>query len=146
MSKNFSSSAHFTTNWLIPSPESSDSSNFNTTGSLQNNPFNVSTSLVRVALIKIVCTPFGIALATFCRSSSYPYDRTKSASSMTRCARWSRERAEVLILRDARAGVAITMSGKSARRDLCTASETLCVMLTARMSFAQKEENDSTAL
>lgn len=50
------------------------------------------------------------------------------------------------MLSDARAGVAITISGESARRDLCTASETLCVILTARISFAQNEENDSTAL
>jgi hypothetical protein len=52
----------------------------------------------------------------------------------------------VLMFRDARAGVAITMSGESARRERWTASETFCVRLTARISLAQKEENDSTAL
>jgi len=58
----------------------------------------------------------------------------------------SRERAELLRLTEARAGVAMTMSGESASRDRRTASETFWVRLTARTSFAQKTENDSTAL
>jgi hypothetical protein len=58
---------------------------------------------------------------------------------MTRWARLSREREEVLRLSAALAGVVTTMSGQSARRDLWTASETFCVRLTARTTLAQKE-------
>ena len=65
---------------------------------------------------------------------------------MTRCARFSGDREEVFKFSAARAGVAMTISGESARSDRWTASETLCVRLTARISFAQKEEKDSTAL
>ena len=39
---------------------------------------------------------------------------------------------------------AMTRSGESARRDRWTASETFCVRLTARISFVQNAENDST--
>jgi hypothetical protein len=46
----------------------------------------------------------------------------------------------------ARAGVAMTISGKSARRERWTASETFCVRLTAPISFAQKAAKLSTAL
>ena len=52
----------------------------------------------------------------------------------------------MLRLTDARAGVAITMSGESARRDLWTASETFWVMLTARISFVQNAEKASAVL
>ncbi len=41
--------------------------------------------------------------------------------------------------------MAITISGESARRDRCTASDTFWVRLTARISFAQNAENDSAA-
>jgi hypothetical protein len=47
-------SAYLTTNWLTPAPWSSLSSSLSTTGLRQNNPFKVSTSAVRVALIKNV--------------------------------------------------------------------------------------------
>jgi len=40
----------------------------------------------------------------------------------------------------------MTISGESARRDLWTASETRWVRFMARISFAQNEEKDSTAL
>jgi hypothetical protein len=47
-------SAYLTTNWLTPAPWSSLSSSFSTTGLRQNSTFKVSTSAVRVALIKNV--------------------------------------------------------------------------------------------
>lgn len=65
---------------------------------------------------------------------------------MTKCARLSIDSAEEFRLTDARAGVAMTMSGESASSDRWTASETFCVRLIARMSFAQNVENDSTTL
>jgi hypothetical protein len=40
----------------------------------------------------------------------------------------------------------MTISGESARRDRCTASETFCVRLTARISFVANDEKASTAL
>lgn len=67
-----------------------------------------------------VCRPFGSALETACRSPSYPYDSTKSASSMTRCVTFDISTcAERLLCTRARDGVAITISGCSASRDLC---------------------------
>lgn len=48
--------------------------------------------------------------------------------------------------REARAGVATTTSGESARRERSTASLTFCVILIVRISFAQKVENPATAL
>lgn len=46
----------------------------------------------------------------------------------------------------ARAGVPITMSGESARRERSTVSLLFCVILTVCMSLAQKAENSVTAL
>ena len=47
----------------------------------------------------------------------------------------------MLSLRDARAGVATTMSGKSASKERWTTSDVLWARLTVRTSFAQKADN-----
>jgi hypothetical protein len=65
---------------------------------------------------------------------------------MTRCESRSSESAELLRFVEARAGVAMTMSGELARRVLWTTSETFWVRLIARISLAQNAEKDSTAL
>lgn len=61
---------YLTTYCDTPSPSASFSSRFRTAGFREKIPLSVSTSVVRVALISIVCTAFGSFLATFCRSSS----------------------------------------------------------------------------
>lgn len=116
-----------------------------------------------------VCRPFGNALETACRSASYPYDSTRSASSMTRCVTFDISTcAERLLCTRARDGVAITMSGCSASRDLqvgevsqpqkpnffsweaggsyiWTFSDKFCAILTARMDLPQYAANRSVA-
>jgi hypothetical protein len=65
---------------------------------------------------------------------------------MTRCARLSRESEELLRFKAVRFGVAMTISGESASRDLWTGSETFWARLIARISFAQNDEKASTDL
>lgn len=137
---------YLTANWLISDPSSSCSFNFKIAGFLQNSPFKVSTSGVRVALIRNVCTPLGIAAWRPWISSSYPYDSTRSASSTTKWDSCSRDRAELLMFIIARDGVEITISGRSARIDRWTESETFWMRLMERTSFAQYAESDTTTL
>ena len=70
---------------------------------------------------------------------------------MTKCAISSTVNAELCKYRDARAGVATTISGASARSDRCTFSGIFFFVtlrglrLTVRISFEQKAENVDTA-
>ena len=89
----------------------------------------------KVALIIIVWMPLGIDLEMLCRSSSYPYDSTRSASSIARVRRLSSDKVEALIWRAARAGVATIISGELAKRERCTFWGIFRVRSTVRMSL-----------
>jgi hypothetical protein len=139
-------STYLATNCVIPSPSASFSLRSSSFGSRRKIPFSVSTSSVNVALIIMTCTPLGIDRERFSRSSLYPYDRTKSASSKIRWVNLSSESAEDSRLCHAVAGVEMTISGELERRARWTALETLSVNFAVEMSFAQKAENSSMAL
>lgn len=61
---------HLTTYCDTPSPSASFSSRSRTAGFREKIPLSVLTSVVRVALMSIVCTAFGSFFATFSKSSS----------------------------------------------------------------------------
>jgi hypothetical protein len=65
---------------------------------------------------------------------------------MTKCERFSRDVEDASRFEATRAGVAMTISGESARRERWTASDTRWVRLMALTSFAQNAQNDSTTL
>lgn len=103
---------------VSPSPSASTSSSRRIAGFRQKRDFKVSTSVVSVALMRRVCNPFGSAFETPWRSSSYPYDSTRSASSITRWVSCEVRDLETLMWTRALEGVETIMSCFSERRDL----------------------------
>lgn len=80
------------------------------------------------------------------RSSSYPYDKRRSASSMMRWVTLSKGKAELSILCHAVAGVQTTMSGESDKKVRWRGSDTWPVSLAILISRVQNAENCSITL